>query len=96
MARSRRRAVCCAGNWYGCNQAAKRIQTDLMNDAAATGAEALVTACPKCLVHLSCARRGQGTETPEIAIRDLASVVAGALERPGREAAAGSQAEERR
>lgn len=96
MARSRRRAVCCAGNWLGCNQATKRIQTNLLNDAVATGAETLVTACPKCLIHLSCAQRGDQTETPDIAIRDLASVVAGALQRTGREAAAGSNAEERR
>ena len=46
----------------GTGVATKRIQTDLMNDAAATGAETLVTACPKCLIHLSCAQRGQETD----------------------------------
>ena len=96
LARSRRRAVCCAGNWQGCNQATKRIQTDLMNDAAKTGADTLVTACPKCLIHLTCAQRGQEEGVPDLAIRDLASVVAGALQRTDREAAAGSSAEERR
>jgi Fe-S oxidoreductase len=79
LPRSRARATCCAGNWLACNQATKRIQTDLLKAAAATGGEALVTACPKCLIHLKCAQSGDDAAVPDIAVRDLADVVAGAL-----------------
>jgi Fe-S oxidoreductase len=79
MAHSRHRATCCAGSWLSCNQATKRIQTDLLREAAATGSELLVTACPKCQIHLKCAQAGDDAEVPDIEIRDLASVVAAAL-----------------
>jgi Fe-S oxidoreductase len=72
-------ATCCAGNWLACNQASKRIQTDLLKAAAATGSESLVTACPKCMIHLKCAQHGDDASVPGIEIRDLAAVVAGAL-----------------
>jgi Fe-S oxidoreductase len=79
LPRNRQRATCCAGSWLSCNQATKRIQTDLLQDAAATGAETLVTACPKCLIHLKCAQRGGNADGPGIEIRDLAAVVASAI-----------------
>ncbi|MFH1842970.1 MAG: (Fe-S)-binding protein [bacterium] len=78
MARSRRGAVCCAGSWLVCNQATKRIQTDRLKEAVASGGESLVTACPKCLVHYKCAQTGDES-VPKIEIRDLATVVADAL-----------------
>jgi len=80
MPRNRARATCCAGNWLACNQATKRIQTDLLRAAAATGGETLVTACPKCMIHLKCAQSGDDEAVPDIEIRDLATVVAGALD----------------
>ena len=83
MPRNRTGAVCCAGNWQACNQASKRIQTDLLQAAAATGAESLVTACPKCLIHLKCAQSGDDPAVPDIQIRDLATVVADALNQKG-------------
>jgi heterodisulfide reductase subunit D len=79
MPRNRGSAVCCAGNWLACNQASKRIQTDLLKAAANTGSESLVTACPKCMIHLKCAQSGDDESVPDIEIRDLAAVVAGAL-----------------
>lgn len=80
MPRSRLRATCCAGNWLACNQASKRIQTDLLRAAVDTGGELLVTACPKCMIHLKCAQSGDDEAVPDIEIRDLATVVAGALD----------------
>jgi len=79
MPRSKSGAACCAGNWLACNQASKRIQTDLLKAAAGTGSETLVTACPKCMIHLKCAQSGDDEAVPGIDIRDLATVVAGAL-----------------
>ena len=79
MPRNRGGATCCAGNWLACNQASKRIQTDLLKAAADTGSEFLVTACPKCMIHLKCAQSGDDAAVPDLEIRDLAAVVAGAL-----------------
>jgi len=80
MPRNRGQATCCAGNWLACNQASKRIQTDLLQAAADTGGELLVTACPKCMIHLKCAQSGDDEAVPDLEIRDLATLVAGALE----------------
>jgi Fe-S oxidoreductase len=79
LPRNRGSATCCAGNWLACNQATKRIQTDLLRAAAGTGSETLVTACPKCMIHLKCAQSGDDESVPDLPIRDLADVVAGAL-----------------
>ena len=85
LPRNRAGAVCCAGNWLACNQASKRIQTDLLQAAADRGSDTLVTACPKCMIHLKCAQSGDDPAVPDLKIRDLADVVAGALtqETPG-------------
>ena len=66
--------------WSNCDRYAKRLQVERLQEARATGAELLVTACPKCQIHLRCAmhdpRRG---DEIEIAMSDLSEVVAGAL-----------------
>ena len=79
MPRNRRTAACCAGNWMACNQASKKIQTDLLRAAAATGSGVLVTACPKCMIHLKCAQTGQEQDAPDLEIRDLAALIGGAV-----------------
>jgi Fe-S oxidoreductase len=79
LPRSKSGAVCCAGNWLACNQASKRIQTDLLQAASNLGSDTLVTACPKCMIHLKCAQSGDDPAVPDLEIRDLAAVVAGAL-----------------
>jgi heterodisulfide reductase subunit D len=56
MKRHGRRAVCCAGNtWLLCGRANKEIQVERLQEARATGAQTLVTACPKCQIHFGCA-----------------------------------------
>jgi Fe-S oxidoreductase len=78
MARSGARAVCCAGGtWSSCDRYAKQIQVGRLREARATGADVMVTACPKCQVHLRCAM--QGPKPVEIEMRDLAEVVSAAL-----------------
>ena len=83
LPRNRDSAICCAGNWLACNQASKRIQTDLLIAAVETGSNTLVTACPKCMIHLKCAQSGDDPSVPDLEIRDLAAVVAGALTNGG-------------
>jgi len=81
MRRSRAGAICCAGGtWSNCDRFAKQIQVGRLREARATGAEVLVTACPKCQIHLRCAMKDPklGKEIA-IEIRDVTEIVAGAL-----------------
>jgi len=81
MPRSGRRAQCCAGGtWSHCDRFAKQIQVERLKEARATGAEVLVTACPKCQIHFRCAMKDPklGGEI-HIETRDIAQLVEGAL-----------------
>ncbi len=56
MPRSRARAICCGvGNWMNCTSFTKQLQATRLKEAAGTGASVLVTACPKCEIHFTCA-----------------------------------------
>ena len=81
MRRSRAGALCCAGGtWSACDVHDKQIQVERLREARATGAEVLVTACPKCQVHFRCAMKDPKIgEEIGIEMRDLAEVAADAL-----------------
>jgi Fe-S oxidoreductase len=81
MRRSRAGAICCAGGtWSSCDRFAKQIQVGRLREARATGAEILVTACPKCQIHFRCAMKDPKLEEEiAIEIRDLTEIVAEAL-----------------
>jgi Fe-S oxidoreductase len=77
MDRARAASVCCGTTcWSSCGQVSKNIQVDRLQEASATSAELLVTACAKCQIHLKCAQ-----EDPElgqeigIEIRDWTTVI---------------------
>ncbi|UCG89087.1 MAG: (Fe-S)-binding protein, partial [Gemmatimonadota bacterium] len=75
------KGMCCAGGtWSNCDRYAKEIQVRRLREARGTGAEVLVTACPKCQVHFRCAMKDPnlGGEI-EIEMRDVAEIVADAL-----------------
>jgi len=74
-------ARCCAGGtWSHCDRFAKQIQVERLREARSTGADVLVTACPKCRIHFRCAMRDEDARAEtEIEMRDLAEVVAQAL-----------------
>lgn len=76
-------ATCCAGGtWSYCDRYAKKIQVDRLREARATGAELLVTACPKCQIHFRCAMKDPRLgEEIGIAMRDVAQLALEALER---------------
>jgi len=48
-------AICC-GNcaWTGCDSFSKALQVKRIRSAQATGSDIMVTACPKCQIHLDC------------------------------------------
>ena len=76
MPRARAEAVCCgSSSWVGCTRVNKSIQLERLREAAGTGATKLVTACPKCNIHLTCAARdGDLGESVEISfVTDLLS-----------------------
>ncbi len=81
MRRSGSRAVCCAGgSWSSCDRYAKQIQVERLREARATGAELLVTACPKCQIHFRCAMKDPRLgEEIGIATCDVTELVASAL-----------------
>jgi heterodisulfide reductase subunit D len=79
MRRTGKDALCCgSSNWVSCSRVNKKIQVERLEEAMATGAEALVTACPKCNIHLRCALRDEDC-AGEIEIKDAVTLVAGSL-----------------
>ena len=78
MKESGKSSTCC-GNcaWTGCDSYSKAMQVKRLEQAHATGSDLLVTACPKCQIHLKCAMedpfRG---EQLQIELMDLTSVIA--------------------
>ena len=78
MENSGRSAICCGNSGFiNCDAFSKRIQVQRLKEAQATGADLLITSCPKCMIHLTCAMRDPlraGSLAMEI--RDLVSILA--------------------
>ena len=75
------RALCCgASSWVQCGAANRQIQDERLTQAEVTGAEILVTSCPKCQIHLKCTQRNRNGRTPKIDIQDLAGLAARSLD----------------
>jgi len=81
MRRSRERAACCGvGGWTNCTSFSKMIQADRLREAKASGADTLVTACPKCEIHLKCAMNDPVLKDEvRLEITDLAALAASRL-----------------
>ena len=59
MERSRENALCCGTSaWMECSNCSKAMQLERLEEALQTGAKTLITACPKCQIHLTCAQSG--------------------------------------
>lgn len=51
-------AICCGNcGFINCDAYSKFIQIKRLKEARATKAQAIVTSCPKCMIHLTCAAR---------------------------------------
>lgn len=78
MARTKNASLCCGTScWSACGQVSKGIQVERLQEAKATGADLLVTACIKCQIHFKCAQNDpiQGGQI-NINIRDITTLVA--------------------
>jgi Fe-S oxidoreductase len=76
MPKNRKNAICCGtSSWVNCDVHSKMIQTNRLKQAKDTGAEVLVTACPKCNIHFSCTQNAEGySEEDKIEIVDLTAL----------------------
>ena len=78
MKESGKASVCC-GNcaWTGCDSYSKAMQVKRLEQAHATCSDLVVTACPKCQIHLKCAMEDPfRREQLSIELMDLTSVIA--------------------
>ena len=56
MPESGKGAVCCGNSaWTGCDAYSKALQVKRLTSARQTGQDLMLTACPKCQIHLRCA-----------------------------------------
>jgi len=78
-------SICCGTSaWTNCDSYSDMLRVERLSEAVETGAELLITACPKCQTHFRCAMTDKGEEhrsTPKIEVMDLASLVANAIEK---------------
>ncbi|NHI92440.1 MAG: (Fe-S)-binding protein [Candidatus Lokiarchaeota archaeon] len=83
MENSRSEAICCGSNsWLNCNKHVKVIRKKRFEEAEATGAEILITSCPKCNIHFNCLKNEYDEEDKcksKIMIKDLAVFFAESL-----------------
>lgn len=78
MERSGENSVCCGTTgWVNCSTCSREIQGNRLKEAMATGADTLVTACPKCNIHFNCA--AGFIEGIDIKIKDLTEMVVSAM-----------------
>jgi len=75
-------AVCCGNSaWIGCDAFSKALQVKRIRQAHDTGSDLLVTACPKCQIHLRCAMEDPFLgEELQMDLMDLTSVLANTIE----------------
>lgn len=77
MEHNRENGLCCGTSaWMNCSSCSKEIQKMRLMEAVATGAGEVVTACPKCRIHLNCALRDMDLE---IQVTDINDFLARAL-----------------
>jgi len=76
MENSKRDSGCCGVSAYiSCNENSKLLQENRIKEALETGADYLITACPKCLAHLNCYLNEHKELKNEIKIDDLLSFI---------------------
>ncbi|MGD9367903.1 MAG: hydrogenase iron-sulfur subunit [Desulfobacteraceae bacterium] len=78
MPDSGKAAICCGNSaWTGCDAYSKAMQVKRLDSAKAVGSDLMLTACPKCQIHLRCAMEDavRGEEL-KMDIMDVTSAIA--------------------
>ena len=86
MEKSGRNTFCCGaggGRMWMEEQRGTRINAERTRQALATGAEAVATACPFCLVMMRDGVADAGARGEGVAVQDIAEILAAGLPRPG-------------
>ncbi len=80
MEDNRERAMCCGSTaWVNCSSCSKLIQREKLHQARQTGARVMLTTCPKCQIHLSCAARDLDEEQ-RVRVEDVTTWLGQALD----------------
>jgi Fe-S oxidoreductase len=76
-------SICCGTSAFtNCDSYSNMLRFERLSEAVETGADILITACPKCQTHFRCAMVDKGEEhrpMPKIEVMDLANLVANAI-----------------
>jgi len=88
MPNTREKAGCCGVNAFGnCTEVSKKLQLERMAEAAGTGAEMMLTFCPKCVIHFNCLANSPKLPVPEekvkIVVREFGNILAERLKKGG-------------
>ena len=76
MEREKEDSICCGPSaWISCTNYTKRIQNVRLGQAEKAGAKVLITACPKCTIHLTCALSGDDVDF-KLKIMDITTLIA--------------------
>ncbi|MBN1954456.1 MAG: (Fe-S)-binding protein [Anaerolineae bacterium] len=79
MRHNREKALCCGSTgWVNCGRCAKGIQMTRLGQAQASSARRMITTCPKCRIHLTCALKDAGAEF-DLKLEDLTDLLARSL-----------------
>ena len=81
MRHSRQASTCCGTSaWINCDMYSKQIQIGRLREAERAGAATVVTACPKCYIHFTCATSEKRSEPQvDVKIQDLCVLLAESL-----------------
>ena len=76
-------SICCGTSAFtNCDSYSNMLRAERLSEAVETGADILITACPKCQTHFRCAMMDKGEEKrvmPKIEVMDLTNLVADAI-----------------
>ena len=73
MRHNRKNSICCGNTaWISCDAGTKEMQKQKVKEVKEAGSENLLTACPKCFIHLTCAQDGdKKSNNGSIKINDM-------------------------
>ena len=80
MENNRENSLCCgASPWMFCGAVNRQIQDERLRQAGAAGADCMVTSCPKCQIHLTCATASGDSKYAGVKVVDLYHLAAQGL-----------------